>query len=76
MIITYQTTDDKGIHWVSYCQSTKGWKSFHTFMTDHHGYYFDSYGIPPLKDLEKYVKEYNKIQIQDEGILFIVHIIG
>ena len=48
LIINYQNSNQKGIHWVGY----------------YLGNYFDSYGLPPLKQLEKHVVEYNKIDFQ------------
>ena len=48
LIINYQNVNQKGIHWVGYFKK----------------YYFDSYGLPPLKELENFVNEYNKNDFQ------------
>ena len=50
LIINYQNTNQKGIHWVGYYDK----------------YYFDSYGLPPLKELENHVNEYNKDDFQSD----------
>ena len=52
LIFNYHNSNQKGIHWVAYFKK----------------YYFDSYGLPPLKEIENYVEEYNKLQMQFDDL--------
>ena len=56
IILNYHNTNQKGIHWCGY------------FSKNNKGYYFDSYGLPPLKELEDYVTDYNEEQLQFETL--------
>lgn len=51
LIVNYQNSNQKGIHWVGYYRD----------------FYFDSYGIPPIKKLEPHVEEYNTIDFQSNS---------
>jgi len=51
IIFNYQTSTQNGTHWLLY------WN----------GLYFDSFGLPPIKELEEKVKEYNEVQVQPFG---------
>lgn len=56
IIFNYQSSENKGTHWCSF----------------YNGFYFDSFGIPPIKELENVTKKYNKLQIQP----FVTEICG
>jgi len=55
MIINLDESKNEGTHWVS------------LFIKDITSYYFNSYGFPPTKEVQKYCTEpkfYNSFQIQ------------
>ena len=55
-IFNYQTTNEYGSHWCCFSSgSTEGGRT---------GWYFDSFGIKPIKELESRTLKYNDIQIQ------------
>lgn len=57
IISNYQRDNQKGTHWILY----------HYKLSSSHSYYFDSFGLPPIKELEATVSEYNGVQVQPFG---------
>jgi len=62
IISNYQRDNQKGTHWILYWPQAQ-----HPKLRSSHSYYFDSFGLPPIKELENVVSEYNETQVQPFG---------